>query len=66
MVGRATDAQIESVMGASSGKYSFDNFTLTLRANDGRIWQINAYVPVGEAPPKPRRLVINGRALIRD
>jgi hypothetical protein len=36
------------------------------RATDGRIWQINAYVPVGEAPPKPRRLVINGRALIRD
>ena len=66
MVGRATDAQIESVMYASSGKYSFDNFTLTLRASDGRIWQINAYLPAGEAAPKPRRMVMNGRVLLRD
>jgi hypothetical protein len=66
MVGRATDAQIEQVMAASSGRYSFDNFTLTLRANDGRIWQINAYVPTGEQLPRPRRLVINGRVLLRD
>jgi hypothetical protein len=66
MVGRATDAQIERVMAASSGTYSFDNFTLTLRAADGRIWQINAYVPAGEAAPRPRRLVINGRVLARD
>ena len=66
MVGRATDAQIEGVMGASSGTYSFDNFTLTLRASDGRIWQINSYLPAGEAAPKPRRLVMNGRVLVRD
>ena len=66
MVGRATDAQIERVMAASSGTYSFDNFTLTLRASDGRIWQINAYVPAGETAPRPRRLVMNGRVLVRN
>lgn len=66
MVGRANDAQIERVMAASSGKYSFDNFTLTLRTNDGRIWQINAYLPAGESAPRPRRLIMNGRMLLRD
>jgi len=66
MIGRWNDAQFERAMSASSGKYSFDNFTLTLRATDGRIWQINAYVPAGEGLPKPKRLVINGRALLRD
>jgi len=53
-------------MAASSGTYSFDNFTLTLRASEGRIWQINAYVPEGEAAPRPRRLVMNGRVLVRN
>lgn len=66
MIGRWNDAQFERAMSASGGKYSFDNFTLTLRANDGRIWQINAYVPPGEGLPKPKHLVINGRALVRD
>jgi len=65
MVGRANDAQLARVMSASSGTYSFDNFTLTLRTNDGRVWQINAYVPPGEPLPGARRLVINGRALDR-
>ena len=43
-----------------------NSFTLTLRASDRRIWQIKAYVPAGEAAPRPRRLVMNGRVLLRD
>lgn len=48
------------------GTYTFKAFTLTLNDRDGRVWQINAYVPPGEGPPRPRRLVVNGRALVRD
>lgn len=66
MVGRVSDSQLARAMSASSGTYSFDNFTLMLRTNDGRVWQINAYVPPGEPLPGARRLVINGRALMRD
>ena len=36
-----------------------------LHDRDGRIWQINAYVPPGESATKPARLVINCRALVR-
>jgi len=66
MLGRWNDAQFDRAMSASNGTYTFDNFTLTLRTNDGRTWQINAYVPPGENAAKPKRLVINGRALVRD
>ncbi len=66
MLGRWSDAQFGRAMAASSGSYSFDQFTLTLRSNDGRVWQVNAYVPAGESGPRPQRLVINGRVLARD
>jgi hypothetical protein len=66
MLGRWNDAQFDHAMSASNGSYAFDSFTLTFHASDGRIWQINAYVPPGENMTKPRRLVINGRALLRD
>jgi len=66
MRGRWNDAQFDRAMAASSGTYTFDDFTLTLRTSDGRTWQVNAYVPVGEAAPRPRRLVVNGRVLARD
>lgn len=66
MRGRWNDAQFKRAMAASSGSYSFDQFTLTLRSSDGRVWQVNAYVPAGDAPPRPQRLVINGRMLARE
>ena len=66
MIGHWNDNQFLAAMSPSAGTYSFDNFTLTLRASDGRIWQINAYVPAGESAPRPKRLVINGRVLVRD
>jgi len=45
---------------------SWRSVGLTLRASDGRVWQINAYVPAGETAPRPRRLVMNGRVLVRN
>lgn len=66
MLARWSDAEARRALSGGSGTYMLENFTLTLRDRDGRVWQVNAYVPPGETPPKPRRLVINGRALIRD
>jgi hypothetical protein len=60
-----TDAQTKVIMAGGSGTYVYDAFSLTLRDNDGRVWRINAYVPAGEEMPRARRLVINGRALVR-
>lgn len=66
MVSRWSDAQAQHALGASVGTYTFDRFTLTLRAADGRLWQINGFVPPGEDATRPNRLVINGRQLLRD
>lgn len=66
MLKRWSDAEARRALGGGSGNYTLENFTLTLRDRDGRVWQINAYVPPGEALPRARRLVINGRALVRD
>lgn len=66
MVERWNDAQAQQAMAGGSGTYSYDAFTLTLRDQDGRVWQTNALVPPGEPLPQPRRLFINGRALVRD
>jgi len=52
------------ITGGQSALYMLDSFTLTLRASDGRIWQINAYPPA--AAPRPRRVVMNGRVLVRN
>ncbi|MDH3524238.1 MAG: hypothetical protein OES32_11690 [Acidobacteriota bacterium] len=66
MLGHWTQAQIDRAMAAGSGTYTFDAFTLALSDRDGRVWQINAYLPPGESLSRPQRLVINGRALVRD
>ncbi|MCR4347789.1 MAG: hypothetical protein NUV55_11400 [Sulfuricaulis sp.] len=66
MLARWSDAEARRALAGDSGTYTYENFTLTLRDRDGRVWQLNAYVPPGEALPRPRRLVINGRALVRD
>lgn len=66
MTGKLSDDQLKRVMAGGSGTYSFDDFTLTFKTNDGRIWQINAYIPAGDSPPRPKRLVINGYQLLAD
>ena len=66
VVGKISDEQLKRVMVGSSGTYSFDDFTLRFKTNDGRVWQINAYIPAGESMPKPKRLIINGYQLLAD
>jgi hypothetical protein len=66
MIGRWNEAEARRAMAGGSGTYTYENFTLTLRGRDGRVWQVNAYVPPGEALPSPPRFVINGRALVRE
>ena len=66
MLSRWSDAEARHALGSGGGSYSLENFTLILRDRDGRVWQVNAYVPPGESLPAARRLVINGRALVRD
>lgn len=61
-----SQAEVDRAMAAGGGTYTFDAFTLTLSDGDGRVWRINAYLPPGETLPRPRRLVINGRPLVRD
>ncbi|MDH5199038.1 MAG: hypothetical protein OEY20_17480, partial [Gemmatimonadota bacterium] len=60
-----TDAQGRQIMAGGSGTYTYDAFSLTLRDVDRRVWRINAYIPAGQTLPRPERLVINGRALVR-
>jgi len=66
MVTRLNGTDYQKLLGDSRGTYSFENFTLTLRAQDGRTWKINALVPAGESFPNVRQLFINSRELQRD
>ncbi|HXH72089.1 MAG TPA: hypothetical protein VNI58_04665 [Mariprofundaceae bacterium] len=66
MVDHWNQAQADRAMGASSGTYTFDSYTLTFHTSDGRVWQINAYIPPGESMKNPRKLVINGKELLKD
>lgn len=66
MVSRWTDAEAQRAMGEGGGTYTFEDFTLTLRDRDGRVWQINAYVPPSDNLPQVNRLIINGYAVVRD
>ncbi|HKI61015.1 MAG TPA: hypothetical protein VKA31_01865 [Mariprofundaceae bacterium] len=61
-----SSAQYNRAMAGSSGTYTFDSYTLTFHTSDGRIWQINAYIPPGESMKSPRKLVINGVQLLKD
>jgi hypothetical protein len=66
MVSRWTDAQFTRAMTGGAGTYTFEDYTLTLRGRDGRVWQLGTYVPPPERPPAAGRLVMNGRQLVRD
>ncbi|KAA3626089.1 MAG: hypothetical protein DWQ09_17830 [Proteobacteria bacterium] len=66
MLSRWSEAEARRAMAGGSGTYTYENFTLTLRDRDGRMWQTSAYVPPGETLPGPARLVVNGRALVRE
>jgi len=66
MLSRWSDAEARRALAGGSGTYVLDAFTLTLRDRDGRVWQVNAYVPPSETLPAPRYFVVNGYVLIRD
>lgn len=66
MLSRWSQAEAQRFLGAGSGTYTFDRCTLTLRDRDGRAWQINAYVPPTDKPPRARHLVVNGYQLVAD
>lgn len=61
-----SDAEARRFLGGGSGTYTLDSYTLTLDDRDGRVWQINAYVPPTETPPRIRHLVVNGYQLVAD
>ncbi|MEZ4416451.1 MAG: hypothetical protein R3E10_11960 [Gemmatimonadota bacterium] len=66
MMGQWSEAEAARARGPGRGTYAFSYFTLTLQDVDGRVWQINAYVPPTETLPRARYLVVNGRLLMRD
>jgi len=66
MLARLSESDYNKLRRSSIGTYTYENFSLTLHAQDGRIWQINAYVPSGENFPYVKQMVINGRKLQRD
>jgi len=66
MISRANEAQANRLLGPGSGTYTAEDFTLTLRDRDGRVWRFNIYLPPGARLPGAQRLVVNGRALMRD
>jgi hypothetical protein len=66
MLARLNESEYKKLLRSSSGTYSYENFTLTLHAQDGRIWQVNAFVPSSESFPKVRQMVVNGYKLQRD
>jgi hypothetical protein len=66
MLARLSESDYNKLRRSSIGTYTYENFSLTLHAQDGRIWQINAYVPSHENFPYVKRMVINGRKLQRD
>lgn len=66
MIGKRTDEEIRQVMAGGTGTYTLENYTMVLQDRDGRVWQINAYIPPSETLPSVRYMVINGRDVIRD
>jgi len=66
MLARLNESEYKKLRRPSSGTYSYENFTLTLHAQDGRIWQVNTFVPSSESFPKVRQMVVNGYKLQRD
>jgi hypothetical protein len=66
MLARLNESEYKKLLRSGSGTYRFENFSITLRAQDGRVWQINAFVPSTESCPKVKQMVINGYKLQRD
>jgi hypothetical protein len=66
MVTRLSESEYQKLLGPSRGTYSFENFTLTLRAQDGRLWQVNALVLSNESYPNVKQLMVNTYKLQRD
>ncbi len=66
MLKRSSEAQAPRILGPGSGSYTVEDFTLTLRDRDGRVWQFGIYLPPGEGGTRPRRLVINEREVVRE
>ena len=66
MVSRWSEGESRQFLGGGSGTYSLENFTLTLHDRDGRVWQINAFLPPGETLPNVGKMVINTYKLVRD
>lgn len=65
MVSRWTDDQYTQAMSGGAGTYSYEDYTLTLRGRDGRVWQMGTWIPAPERPPAAGRLVMNTRQLVR-
>lgn len=66
LVSRLNESDYRKLRQSSIGTYSYENFSLTLHAQDGRIWQINTFVPSSESFPGVKKMVINGYKLQRD
>jgi hypothetical protein len=65
MIRRWSTAQCNQEMGGGRGTYTYADFTLTLRDQDGRVWQVGLGVPPGEQMPSPRWLLMDQSRLIR-
>jgi hypothetical protein len=65
MVSRWTDEQYTRAMSGGAGTYTYEDYTLTLRGRDGRVWQLGTWIPSPERPPAAGRLVMNTRQLVR-
>ncbi len=66
MADRWSEAQALRAMGEGSGSYTLEAYTMTFKDRDGRVWQINAYVPPTDPLPRARYLVINTYTLVRE
>jgi hypothetical protein len=66
MLARLNESAYKKLRQSSIGTYSYENFSLTLYAQDGRIWQVNTFVPSSESFPYVKKMVINSYKLQRD
>jgi len=66
MLKRSSEAHANRTLGPGSGTYTVEDFTLTLRDRDGRVWQFGIYLPPGEGGTRPCHLVINEREVVRE
>ena len=65
MLKRSNETQARRVLGPGGGTYTVQDYTLTLRDRDGRVWQFSISLLPSEGD-RPRHLVINERDLVRE